>query len=44
MRSRAWRWLRALAIALALGGTFAWYFLGLVPFDLVRWWATCLPF
>jgi hypothetical protein len=40
---RGSRWLLALAIALALAGTFAWYFHGLVAFDLTKWWSTCFP-
>ena len=34
-------WGLRLTIVLMLGGVFAWYFLGPVPFDLNRLWAFC---
>ena len=38
------RWhqvLLALLAAIVLGAVFAWYFHGLVAFDLTKWWAAC---
>ncbi len=38
---RARQVLIALGCLLALAATFAWYFHGLVVFDLTNWWASC---